>query len=132
MQAGRRFIKDEKCLVGRFLSEMRGEFDALSFAAAQGCCRLAEPQLAESDGIEDLEPRHDLTNILKKQYCLANRHLQGFVDVLALVFDVQDLLFEPHTAAVFAGQLDVSEKLHLDRYGARTLANFAAPAGHVE
>ena len=47
MQAGRRFVEDKKRFRFGFLRQMRGEFDALGFAAAQGRRRLSEPQIAE-------------------------------------------------------------------------------------
>jgi hypothetical protein len=52
--------------------------------------------------------------------------------ILAAITHVQNLLFETRAFALFANQLDVSEKLHLHGDGAVALANVTTAAGQVE
>jgi len=54
------------------------------------------------------------------------------VDVEAFIADVQDAALEARALAFLAHQLDVGEKLHLDRDGAVALAVLAAAARDVE
>ena len=63
---------------------------------------------------------------------LAHGELQHFVDVQAVVPDLEDAALEARAFALFADQFDVGQELHLDRDGAIALAGFAAAAGNVE
>ena len=54
------------------------------------------------------------------------------MDIFVLVFNFQDGGFVTRAVAVFAGELDVGEELHLDGDGAVALAGVAAAAGDVE
>src|SRR5271167_2089802 len=54
------------------------------------------------------------------------------MNVPAVITDLENSWLISRALALFANQLDVSQELHLDRYGAIALADFAAPAGNVE
>ena len=59
-------------------------------------------------------------------------HVEDVVDVLALVFDLEDGGLVTGSVTFFAGQLDVGEELHFDGDGAVAFAGVAAAAGDVE
>src|ERR1700712_3847660 len=59
-------------------------------------------------------------------------HVEDVVDVLALVLDVQDGGFVTGAVALFAGEFDVCEELHLYGDGAVAFTDVAASAGDVE
>ncbi len=54
------------------------------------------------------------------------------MDIFTLIFNFQNGRFVTRGIAIFAGQLDVGEELHLDGDGAVALAGVAAAAGDVE
>src|SRR5260370_1376917 len=112
--------------------EVRGEFDALGFAAGERGGGLAEADVAEAYFIEDVELVDDLGVAGEVDEGLLNGHVEDVVDVLALVADVEDGGFVTGTVALFAGELDVGEELHLDGDGTVALADVAAAAGDVE
>ena len=111
---------------------MSCQFDALSFAARKRRRRLAQPQISQTNIIEYLQRFVILVTSRKKADRFAHRHIQNFVNVLAAITNVQNLLFKPRAFAFFANQFDVGEKLHLNRYRAVALANVAASARQIE
>ncbi len=129
---GGRLVEDVERAGAGGLREMRGELDALGFAAAERGGGLAEPQIAEADVGENFEPRDQALRFGEERQRFLHGELQHFVDVQALVADVEDGALEARALAFFAHQLDVGEELHLDGHGAVALAIFAAAAGDVE
>ena len=69
---------------------------------------------------------------MKKVERFADGQLQNFVNVLAVIADLEHGALEARAAAFFADEFDVGEELHLDGDGAVALAGFAAAAGNVE
>ena len=69
---------------------------------------------------------------MEELHRLAHRQLQHFVDVQAVVLDLQDAALVARAFALFADQLHVGQKLHLDRHRAVALARLAAAARDVE
>src|SRR5690349_22506439 len=114
------------------LREVRGELQALRFAAGKGGGGLAEPQIAETDFVENAQFRNDLGHTHEKSQRLTHRQLQHFVNVFSAITNFKHAALEPRAAALFANQLDVGEKLHLYGDRAVALAGLAAPAGNVE
>ena len=117
---------------GARCGEVRGELDALRLAAGERRRRLAQAHVAEADLIEHVQLVDDLRDAREVDERLLHRHVQHVVDVAALVLDVEDRGLVTRSVALFAGQLDVGEELHLDRDGAVAFAGVAAAAGHVE
>ena len=111
---------------------MRGQLDALRFAAGERGGRLAEAQIAQADFVEHGEFFEQAGLAGKEAQRLLHRHLQHLVDVLALVLDFENPGLVAGAVAVFAGQLDVGQELHFDGHGAVAFAGVAAAAGHVE
>jgi hypothetical protein len=111
---------------------VRGELDALGFAAGERGGGLAEADVAEADLVEDVELVDDLRDGRRSRQGFLDGHVEDVVDVLALVLDVEDGGFVTGSVAFFAGELDVGEELHLDGDGAVAFADVAAAAGDVE
>ena len=63
---------------------------------------------------------------------LLHRHLQHFVDVFALVLDLQRFAVVALPVAHIAGHVDVRQKMHFHLEHAVALAGFAAPAFDIE
>ena len=55
MQAGGRLVEDVEQALAAVRGEVRGNLDPLRFAARQRRRRLPEPQIAETDLVEDLQ-----------------------------------------------------------------------------
>ena len=133
MQAGRRLVEDKKRFRVRLLREMRRELYALGLAAAKASSPIvraadsrARPRRAPSvlliSFFTSLKNRIASRTVISRTSC----------DVFALVFDVENLVAETRAAAIFAGQFDIGQKLHLDRDRSAALTGLAASAGHVE
>ena len=69
---------------------------------------------------------------MEERHGLAHGELQDFVNVQAVVLDLENAALVARALALFAEQFDVGEELHLDGHGAIALADFAAAAGDVE
>ena len=104
----------------------------MRFAAGQRCRRLAQPQVTQPDVIQHAQTVRNLRHFAKERDRLAHRHAQHFVNVLAAITNVENLLFEPRSFALFTNQLDVGEKLHLHRDRAVALTNLATAARKIE
>ena len=132
VEAGGGFVEQvEGALVGG-LGEMGGEFDALGFAAGEGGGGLAEAKVAEADVGHGLKAGEEAGRFGEESEGFADGQLEDFVDVEALVADVEDGGFVAGAAAVFADEFDIGEELHFDGDGAIALTGFAAAAGDVE
>src|SRR5579862_1798356 len=111
---------------------MRSELDALGFSAGERGGRLPEAHIAEADFVKDGELVNDLRMAGKEAQRLAHGHLQDVVDALVLVVNLQRRGLVARAAALFAGQLDVGEELHLDGDGAVAFADVATATGNIE
>ena len=111
---------------------MLRELDALGFAAGERGGGLAEADVAEADLVEHGELVDDLRVAGEEVEGFAYGHVEHVVDVFALVLHFEDGGLVARGVALFAGELDVSEELHLDGDGAVAFADIAAAAGDVE
>src|SRR5260370_13196847 len=111
---------------------MGRELQTLCFSAGKRCRGLTETQIAEADLVKDAECGNDLWHIDEKRRRFADRQLQNFVNILAVIADFQNAALEARAAALFADELYVREKLHLHGDGAVSLAGFAAAARNVK
>src|SRR5688572_27036201 len=132
MQPGRWLVEDVKRLRAGPLQQVRSELDALSFTTGKRRRRLAQPQITKTHIVQHAQAVRDLRHFAEERDRLAHGHAQHFVNVLAAVANVENLLFESRALALFTHQLDVGEKLHLDRHRSVTLADLATPAGKIE
>src|SRR5262249_18513265 len=73
VQARRGFVENvENARIIR-LHEMRGELQALSFAARKSGCGLSKSEITETNLVEDAQLRNDFGNIDEKRQGLAHR-----------------------------------------------------------
>ena len=63
---------------------------------------------------------------------LLDRQIEDFVDVLAVIANLEDLGLVARAFALLADQLDIGEKLHFDGDRAVALADLASAARNVE
>ncbi len=117
---------------GTYLGEMGGELDALGFSAGQRGGGLAEAEIAEADFVEDGELLKQAGLANKEAERLLDGHLKDFVNVLALVLNLEDAGLVAGAVAVFTGEFNVGEELHFHCDGAVALAGVAAAAGDIE
>src|SRR6185503_2843972 len=132
VQACRRLVEDVERLGSGSLQQVRSELDALRFAAGQRRRRLAQPQVAQPNVIQNTQAIRNLLHFTKETDRLAHSHVQHFVNILAAITNVENLLFETRAFAFFAHQLHVSKKLHLNGDCSVALANLAAPTRKIE
>src|SRR5450631_2042740 len=69
--------------------EMGGQLHALRFASGECGRRLAESQVAEADLVENAQFFCEPGRFGEEAECLANREIQDFVNVLALVMNFE-------------------------------------------
>src|SRR5207245_1755584 len=89
VQAGGRLIQYVERAAGVALAELERELHALRFAAGERGGGLPEAYVAETDIDQRLEPARKGGNGGEKLGSLCGRHLQHFVDVAALVTDLE-------------------------------------------
>src|SRR4029077_12634956 len=92
MQARRRLVEDVEDAFVVGAAEMRGELQALGFAAGERSRGLSEAQVAEADFVQDAEFGNNLWNVNEECERFANRQLQDFVDILTVIPDFQNAL----------------------------------------
>ena len=129
---GGRLVEDVERAAGVALRELERELHALRLAAGQRGRRLAERDVAEADVEQRRELARDRGHRLEERERLLDRHRQHFVDVLALVLDLERLAVVALAVADVAGHVDVGQEVHLDLDEAVALAGLAAAALDVE
>src|SRR5450830_1585893 len=132
VQAGRRLVEDVQRLAGGPLTQFGRQLDALGLATREGHGALAKADVAEPDGVQQLQHMLEACVRLEEVQGLFDRHLQHVGDGLALVADLERLGVEARPVAHLAGHVDVRQKLHLDLGEPVALAGLATAALHVE
>ena len=132
VQAGGGLVEDVQGARAGGLRQVRGQLHALRFAAGKRGRRLSQPQIAEAHVGQHLQLLREALVAAEKLDGFIDGQLQNFVDVQAVVFDLEDAGLEAGALALLANQLDIGQKLHLHRDGAIALAGFAAPSWNVE
>ncbi len=132
VQAGGRLVQDIERSSGIPLGELQGELHALGFAPGERGRRLSEPDVAEADVDERLQPPGDGRHGGKEGRRFRRRHLEHLVDVLPAVADLERLAVVALAVADIAGDVDVGQEMHFHLRHAVALAGLAAPALHVE
>ena len=111
---------------------MRGDLDPLRLSARQRRGRLAEPQVAEPDLVEHLQPAQHLRRAAEEGERFADGEIEHLVNRAAAIADFEHLRLEALAVALIARHEHVGEELHLDAHFAFALARLAASARHVE
>src|SRR4051812_2046485 len=97
------------------------------------CSRaLPQPQITESHILEDLQLGQQPRYLMKEPDRFANRQLKHLVDIQHLVLHFKDAALITCALTLFADQLDVCQKLHLDGDCSVALTHLAPATGDVE
>ena len=80
VQAGRRLVEDVQQPLAAVRRQVRGDLDPLRLAARQRRRRLAEPQVAEADLVEHLQPAQHLRRAAEEGQRLADREVEHLVN----------------------------------------------------
>ena len=114
------------------LASSRDSLIALGLATRQGGRRLAEVEVAETDGHQGVENPDDLGHRGEELLRLADGEVEDLGDVEALVANLEGLPVVAPPVADVAGDEDIGQEVHLDPDLTRALARLAAPALDVE
>src|SRR5260370_13080614 len=110
VQTRGRFVENVKEALVVGTAEVRGKLKALRFPAGEGCRRLPETQVAESNFIQDSEFGNNLGNVDEKGQGFADRQLQYLVDIFPVIADFQNAALEARAPAFFADEFTVRQK----------------------
>src|SRR5437588_1214830 len=132
VQAGGGLVEDVEGATGGNLGELGGELDGLGLAAGERGGGLAEADVAESDGVEGLEPAPDLGDVLEEREGFLDGHGEDVGDAPSLEADLERLAVVAASVTLLAGDVDVGQEVHLDLDLAVAAADLAAPALDVE
>src|ERR671936_3043573 len=91
MKTGRWLVEDVERAPGVALGEFEGKLHALRFTARERSGRLAQSHVAQTDVDERLQLARDRRHRGEKLRRLGRGHLQHFVDVAALVANLERL-----------------------------------------
>src|SRR3989442_426286 len=111
---------------------MRRKFQTLRFTPRKSRGRLPQPQIAQSDLVEDLQLRGDPGRAREKRQGLAHRELKHLVDVPVAIAHFEHAALEARSTALLTDKFHISQELHLDGDRAVSLARLTPPAGDVE
>src|SRR5262249_5626890 len=114
MEAGRRLVENEQRAGFARARHVRGELQALRFAAGKRRQRLPQADVVEAHGPQRAQPVLDIGRVFEELDRLRDRQVQHVVDRAAAVGDFEDLLAETAPLALGTRRVNVGEKLHLD------------------
>ncbi len=132
VQPGGRFVQDVEGLAGIPLGELARQLDPLRLTARQGGGRLAEADIGETHIHQGLQLARHCRYRVEELAGIFHRHLEDFVDVLALVLHLQRLAVVALALADVARHVDVRQEVHLHLDDPIPLTGLAAPPFHVE
>ena len=126
------FVEEVEDLFFFLVDEMVGELDPLEFPPGEGCCRLAEFDIAQAD----IHKRGQFLQYLR----MSGKEFEGFghaqledvIYVFAVVPDLENIALKSLSFAGFASQDYVGEKLHLHDLLTGALAFLTTSSGSVE
>ena len=85
VQAGGRLVEDVEQALAAVRRQVRGNLDPLRLSARQRRRRLAEPQIAEADLVEHLQPAQHFRRAAEEGQRLADREVEHLVNRAAAV-----------------------------------------------
>ena len=132
MEAGGRFVENEEGLAGVAFGEFGGEFHALVLSAGKGGGGLSELDVAEAYILKHFDFFQDIGLMLEELYGLIDCHVEDIGDGFPLEAYLEGLAVVAAPSAVFAGDEDIGEEIHLDGLVAVPFAGLASAAGDVE
>src|SRR5262249_50193512 len=113
-------------------NQVRRQLHALCLTPAESGCGLSQAKITQPDLLEDTQLVCDLGLAGQELQRLADGEVQHLMNVFSLVTDLQYAGLIACAFALFADQLHVGQKLHLDGDGSIALAGLTAAAGDVE
>src|SRR5207245_8643946 len=111
---------------------MRRKFQTLRFTPGKSRGRLPQPQIAQSDLVEDLQLRGAPGRARGTRQGLAHREMKHLVDVPVAIAHFEHAALEARSTALLTDKFHISQELHLDGDRAVALARLTPPAGDVE
>ena len=93
---------------------------------------MAETKVSEADVIEHLHSLHQPGSAHKKLKGLLHRQPQHFMNIKAVVLDLQHRGLEASALAIFTNQFHVGEELHLHSNRSVALTSLATSARYIE
>ena len=132
VKSRRWFVEYIESMSAVFFRKFGREFDALRLAAGQGRARLTELYIAKADIVQRIELTSELGEICKEISCFLDGHVKNFVDILALVPDLERLSVISFALADIAGYIDIGQEVHFYLLQTVALARFTAPALDIE
>jgi hypothetical protein len=118
--------------IGEAGEEVRDEFDALRFAAAEGGAGLAEFQVSEARIVEGGQGAGDTWKRLKEFERFLDGEIEDLGDVLVVELDIEGFTAEPASGTGFAQDKGRREEVHFEFDAAGALAFGATALGTVE
>ena len=132
VQTGSGFVENVEGFPRVALGELPRELYALRLAAGQGGGALPQSYVGKSHIHERAQlPRQDRHGA-EEIVGLLHGHVQHFVDIPALVADVEGFAIVALAFAQIAGHVDVREKVHFHLDDAVAAACLAATTAHIE
>ena len=125
VQAGRRLVEDIQRPARIALRQFLCELDALRLAARQSRRVLPEANVRKADIRQRLQFFRDHGHVPEELERVLDGHLEHFVNILALVANLERLPVVSLAAADVAGHVHVRQEVHLDLDDAVALAGFA-------
>ena len=135
VEACRRLVEDQECLLAGLANEVVDELEALGFAAGEGIDRLAEAQVVETHLAEKFQRGGDFfLGIEGFEKCdrLGGCHFQNLVDGFSAHLDFEKGRAETGSIAFRTAQEEVAEELHFHLFKAESAAAVAAAVARVE
>ena len=114
VQTRRGLVEDEEGRLLFLLSDEVGQLYTLVFTTGERRGVLTELDVSEADFFERLQARDDRLTPVEELNGLADGHIEHVVDILVLVADVEDIVFEAVTVTGFTLEDEIGHKLHLD------------------
>ena len=132
MQTGGRLIENIDGLAGRAFGQLGSQLGALRLTAGQRRGGLTQLNIAETDLTHSLQSACDLGHVGEELTCFIYRHIQYFIDVLALVAHLERFLVVAAALAHIARHINIRQEVHLDFEQAVTRTRLASTALDIE
>ena len=132
MQTGGRLIENIDGLAGRAFGQLGSQLGALRLTAGQRRGGLTQLHIAETDLAHSLQSACNLGHVGEELTRFIHRHIQHFIDVLALVAHLERFLVVAAALAHVTGNVHIRQEVHLDLEQAVTRTRLAAAALDIE
>ena len=132
METGGGLVEDVERAPGVALGQFQRQLDALRLAARQGRGVLSQRDVRQSHIHQRLQLALDDGHVGEERQRVLDRHVQHFVDVLALVPDLQRFPVVTLSPAHITRNINVRQEVHFNLYHTVALASFTTAALDVK